>query len=42
MIEQNRLEVNRHFIEEKVEDGEICMPFVPASQQGADISLGTY
>lgn len=36
MIEQKRLEVNRHFIEEM----EIYMPAVPTSQQRADISLG--
>lgn len=40
MIEQNRLELNRNFIEEKVEDGKIYMPFIPTSQQRADISVG--
>ena len=31
------VEVDRHFIKEKIEAGAICMPFVPTSQQIADI-----
>lgn len=31
------VEINRHFIKEMVDGGLICMPFVPTSQQLADI-----
>lgn len=31
------VEIDRHFIKEKVDAGLICMPFVPTSQQVADI-----
>ena len=31
------VEIDRHFIKEKLEGGDICMPFIPASQQVADI-----
>lgn len=31
------VEIDSHFIKEKIEDGAICMPFVPTSQQIADI-----
>ena len=31
------VETDRHFIKEKVDAGLICMPFVPSSQQVADI-----
>lgn len=31
------VEIDRHFIKEKVDTGLICMPFVPSSQQVADI-----
>ena len=31
------IEIDRHFIKEKLDDGEICMPFVSSSSQLADI-----
>ena len=31
------VEVDRHFIKEKIEDGSICIPHVPSSEQTADI-----
>jgi len=31
------VEIDRHFIKEKLERGEICMPFVPTSEQLADV-----
>ncbi|KAI3456021.1 hypothetical protein Pfo_012684, partial [Paulownia fortunei] len=30
-------EIDRHFTKEKIDDGAICMPFVPTTQQVADI-----
>jgi len=30
------VEIDRHFIKEKLEDGVICVPFVPTTQQIAD------
>ena len=31
------IEIDRHFIKEKLEEGAICMPFFPSAQQTADI-----
>lgn len=31
------MEVGRHFIKEKIEDGTICMVYVPSSKQVADL-----
>ena len=31
------VEVDRHFIKEKIEDGQICIPFVTSKEQFADI-----
>ena len=31
------IEVDRHFIKEKIDDGIICMTYVPTKQQTADI-----
>ena len=31
------VEVDRHFIKEKIEDGTICMTYVPTSNQTADL-----
>ena len=31
------IEIDRHFIKEKIDSGAICMPFVPTTQQIADI-----
>ena len=31
------IEIDRHFIKEKLDHGEICMPFVSSSSQIADI-----
>ena len=39
-IQHNRtkhIEIDRPFIKEKLEEGVICMPFVPLAQQIADI-----
>ena len=33
----NHMEVDRHFIKEKVEDGTICIVYVPTSSQVADV-----
>ena len=31
------VEIDRHFIKEKLDRGEICMPFVPTTEQLADV-----
>jgi len=31
------VEIDRHFIKEKIEAGAICLPFVPTSQQVTDV-----
>ena len=31
------VEVDRHFIKERLEKGEICMPYVPTTEQLADV-----
>ena len=31
------IEIDRHFMKEKLDVGIICMPFVPSNQQTADI-----
>lgn len=31
------VEIGRHFIKEKIDSGTVCMPFVPTTQQIADI-----
>ena len=31
------VEIDRHFIKEKLEEGVICVPFLPSSQQIADV-----
>ena len=31
------MEIDRHFIKEKLETGVICMPFVPTTQQIVDM-----
>ena len=39
-VQHNRtkhVEIDRHFIKEKIEEGQVCMPFVPSKQQIADI-----
>ena len=33
------VEIDHHFIKEKLEGGDICMPFIPTSQQIADILI---
>ena len=33
------VEINKHFIKEKIDCGAICMPFVPSTQQIADIFI---
>lgn len=39
-VQHNRtkhIEIDRHFIKEQIEAGEICLPFVPTTQQVAAI-----
>lgn len=31
------VEIDRHFIKEKLEEGIICTPFIPTTQQVADV-----
>ena len=31
------VEVNKHFIKEKLENGLICMPYIPTTEQVADV-----
>ena len=31
------VEVDKHFIKEKIEEGIICMPYIPTSEQIADV-----
>ena len=31
------VEIDQHFIKEKLESGLICMPFIPSNEQLADI-----
>lgn len=31
------VEIDRHFIKERLENGDICIPFVPSSEQLADV-----
>ena len=31
------VEIDRHYIKEKIDNGVICMPFVPTTQQIANI-----
>lgn len=31
------VEIDRHFIKEMLENGDICIPFVPSSEQLADV-----
>ena len=31
------VEVDKHFIKEKIESGQVCMPYVPTEQQVVDI-----
>ena len=33
------VEINKHFIKEKIDCGAICMPFVPSTQQIVDIFI---
>ena len=35
---EKHVEIDRHFIKEKIDCGAICMPFVPSMQQIVDIS----
>ena len=35
------VEVNRHFIKEKLEEGTICMMYIPSTQQAADLLTKT-
>ena len=32
-----QVEINKHFIKEKIDFGAICMPYVPSTQQIVDI-----
>lgn len=36
------LEVDRHFIEEKIESAQICTPFIPTEKQLADITTNWF
>ena len=36
-VRTKHVEVNKHFIKEKVEDGTICMVYVPTNKQVADV-----
>ena len=34
---KKHVEVDKHFIKEKIENGTICMPYLPTSKQVADV-----
>ena len=36
-VRTKHVEVNKHFIKENVEDGTICMVYVPTNKQVADV-----